>query len=126
MNGYRYSVGGTKVSLMVRADTQRSRLSMEPALSLVPLALAPPTGCWPTTAPVGLSLIVIACREPQRLVGFTQRPAVGGEHRAGEGVGGGRVHQLEGLGPLALRVDIQRHHGTEDLLPHGGGGRAGG
>ena len=28
-----------------------------PALSLVPEARAPPNGCWPTTAPVGLSLM---------------------------------------------------------------------
>ena len=30
---------------------------MEPALSFVPLARPPPKGCWPTTAPVGLSLM---------------------------------------------------------------------
>ncbi len=56
MNGYPYSVGGTKVSLIARGETQRTRLSTEPALSLVPLARAPPNGCCPTTAPVGLSL----------------------------------------------------------------------
>ena len=55
MKGYRYSVGGTKVSLIVRALTQRMRFSLEPALSLVPLPRAPPKGCWPTVAPVGLS-----------------------------------------------------------------------
>ena len=33
-----------------------TRFSFEPALSLVPDARAPPNGCWPTTAPVGLSL----------------------------------------------------------------------
>ena len=42
---------------MVRTETQRIRLNIEPALSLVPLARDPPKGCWPTTAPVGLSLI---------------------------------------------------------------------
>ena len=57
MCGYVWSVGGTNVSLIVRGDTQRIRLCHEPALSLVPLALAPPNGCWPTTAPVGLSLM---------------------------------------------------------------------
>ena len=51
------SVGGTKVSLIDRADTQRVRLSIEPALSFVPEARAPPKGWWPTTAPVGLSLM---------------------------------------------------------------------
>ena len=56
MWGYLWSVGGTKVSLMVRGETQRIRLNTDPALSLVPLARAPPNGCWPTTAPVGLSL----------------------------------------------------------------------
>ena len=40
---------------MLRGETQRSRFSIEPALSFVPLARAPPNGCWPTTAPVGLS-----------------------------------------------------------------------
>ena len=49
-------VGATKVSLIARGETQRCRLSTEPALSLVPEARAPPNGCWPTTAPVGLSL----------------------------------------------------------------------
>src|SRR5262249_8435092 len=55
MNGYRKSVGGTKGSLMARGLTQRSRFSTLPALSFVPEARAPPKGCWPTTAPVGLS-----------------------------------------------------------------------
>ena len=51
------SRGGENVSLIVRALTQRSRFIFEPALSLVPDARAPPNGCWPTTAPVGLSLM---------------------------------------------------------------------
>src|SRR5262249_45377705 len=55
--GYRQSVGGTNVSLIVRAAPNRRRLSAEPALSSVPDARAPPNGCWPTTAPVGLSLM---------------------------------------------------------------------
>ncbi|SKZ41302.1 Uncharacterised protein [Mycobacteroides abscessus subsp. abscessus] len=42
---------------MVRVDVQRIRFAFEPALSLVPDARAPPNGCWPTTAPVGLSLM---------------------------------------------------------------------
>jgi hypothetical protein len=46
-----------KFSLIVRALVQRIRLSRLPALSFVPLARAPPKGCWPTTAPVGLSLM---------------------------------------------------------------------
>ena len=50
------AVAGTNVSLIVRAEVQRSRFCGEPALSLVPEARAPPKGCWPTTAPVGLSL----------------------------------------------------------------------
>src|SRR5262249_43258915 len=57
MCGYRCSVGGTNVSLMVRGDTHRARFSQEPALSFVPDARAPPNGCCPTTAPVGLSLM---------------------------------------------------------------------
>ena len=49
-------VGGRhEVSLIVRALTHRIRFHMEPALSFVPEARAPPNGCWPTTAPVGLS-----------------------------------------------------------------------
>ena len=48
--------GGTNVSLIVRGLTQRIRFHIEPALSFVPDARAPPKGCWPTTAPVGLSL----------------------------------------------------------------------
>ena len=51
------SRGGENVSLIVRALTQRTRFNLEPALSLVPDARAPPNGCWPTTAPVGLSLM---------------------------------------------------------------------
>ena len=54
--GYRWSVGGCRFSLSVRGAVQRSRFSGEPALSWVPEARAPPNGCWPTTAPVGLSL----------------------------------------------------------------------
>ena len=48
--------GGTDVSLTVRGDDQRIRLFDQPALSFVPEARPPPNGCWPTTAPVGLSL----------------------------------------------------------------------
>ena len=50
------AVAGTKVSLIDRGLAQRIRFHIEPALSLVPEARAPPNGCWPTTAPVGLSL----------------------------------------------------------------------
>ena len=57
MNGYVWSRGGLNVSLIVLALTQRTRLSFDPALSFVPDDLAPPNGCWPTTAPVGLSLM---------------------------------------------------------------------
>jgi len=42
---------------MLRGETQRSRLSQVPALSLVPEAREPPNGCCPTTAPVRLSFI---------------------------------------------------------------------
>ena len=45
-----------EVSLIVRGETQRIRFQIEPALSFVPDAREPPNGCWPTTAPVGLSL----------------------------------------------------------------------
>src|SRR5258705_10837488 len=57
MNGYHGSRGGTKFSLTVRALVHRIKLSRLPALSLVPLARPPPKGCWPTTAPVGLSFL---------------------------------------------------------------------
>ena len=50
-------VGAANVSLMARGETQRIRFRMLPALSLVPDPRAPPNGCWPTTAPVGLSLM---------------------------------------------------------------------
>ena len=52
----RCSAAGTKVSFTDRGDTHRSRFSTDPALSFAPLARAPPKGCCPTTAPVGLSL----------------------------------------------------------------------
>lgn len=54
---YFQSVGGEKVSLMVLGDNHLIKLRDAPALSFVPLPLAPPKGCWPTTAPVGLSFI---------------------------------------------------------------------
>ncbi len=57
MWGYLKSRGGENVSFTLRALTQRSKFIFDPALSLVPEALAPPNGCWPTTAPVGLSLM---------------------------------------------------------------------
>src|SRR3989338_2895781 len=56
MYGERKAVGGANVSLIARGLTQRSRFSGLPALSSVPDRRAPPKGCWPTTAPVGLSL----------------------------------------------------------------------
>ena len=49
--------GGLNVSFIERGETQRRRLSGLPALSFVPLPRAPPNGCCPTTAPVGLSLM---------------------------------------------------------------------
>jgi hypothetical protein len=57
MNGYVKLVGGTNVSLIVRAETHRNRFRKLPALSFVPEPRAPPNGCCPTTAPVGLSLM---------------------------------------------------------------------
>ena len=56
MNGYPTLRAATKVSFTTRGEAQRSKLYELPALSLVPEARAPPNGCWPTTAPVGLSL----------------------------------------------------------------------
>ena len=50
-------LAGTKVSLINRGETQRIRLAAEPALSFVPDPRAPPKGCCPTTAPVGLSFM---------------------------------------------------------------------
>ncbi len=55
--GYATAVAAWNVSLIERGDVQRIRFAAEPALSLVPEARAPPKGCWPTTAPVGLSLM---------------------------------------------------------------------
>src|SRR5205814_6884708 len=49
MNGYACSRGGLKFSFSVRALTQRTRFSFDPALSFVPEPRAPPNGCWPTT-----------------------------------------------------------------------------
>ena len=45
------------VSLMILGLIQRYMFIFDPALSLVPEALAPPKGCCPTTGPVGLSLM---------------------------------------------------------------------
>ena len=42
--------------MIERTDVQRNKFQALPALSFVPEARAPPNGCWPTTAPVGLSL----------------------------------------------------------------------
>ena len=56
-NGRRQSSGWTAVSLMFRGESQRKRFSTEPALSFVPERRAPPNGCRPTIAPVGLSLM---------------------------------------------------------------------
>src|SRR6202050_4445839 len=75
MWGERESGGGSERSLIVRVFTQRIRLKIEPALSLVPLALAPPNGCWPTTAPVGLSLMLKVAAEDRRV---SVGPAVAG------------------------------------------------
>jgi hypothetical protein len=50
-------VGALNVSLMVRVLTHRVRFNFDPALSFVPDARAPPKGCCPTTAPVGLSFM---------------------------------------------------------------------
>ena len=57
MNGYLQSCGTSSVRLTDLGLIHRNRLRGPPALSFVPLALAPPNGCWATTAPVGLSLM---------------------------------------------------------------------
>ena len=44
-----------KFSFIILGETHLKRLNTEPALSFVPEALAPPKGCCPTIAPVGLS-----------------------------------------------------------------------
>src|SRR4028119_713544 len=67
---------------MVRGDTQRSRLWTAPALSLVPEARPPPKGCWPTTAPVGLSLM-------EKLPPAERRPRPRPRHAARCGVARG-------------------------------------
>lgn len=54
--GYATLVVALNSSLMLLILTNRPRMLMLPALSLVPLALLPPNGCWPTTAPVLLQL----------------------------------------------------------------------
>ena len=54
---YIVSAGGLNLSLIDLAETHLRTLRYDPALSLVPEALAPPKGCCPTMAPVGLSLM---------------------------------------------------------------------
>jgi hypothetical protein len=49
-NGYFQSVGGINVSVSVCELIQRIRFRIEPALSFVPIAPAPPNGCFPTIA----------------------------------------------------------------------------
>ena len=46
------------LTLTDRGLRKRIEFQTVPILSLVPDARAPPNGCWPTTAPVGLSLMV--------------------------------------------------------------------
>lgn len=48
---------GTNSSLIDLPLTNLVNSPMLPALSLVPLALAPPNGCCPTTAPVDLQSV---------------------------------------------------------------------
>ena len=51
-------VGRGHEELLDRAGAHPAdQVEHRPALSSVPLALAPPNGCWPTIAPVGLSLM---------------------------------------------------------------------
>jgi hypothetical protein len=63
-----------------RGLRKRIELQTVPILSLVPDARAPPNGCWPTTAPVGLLVDgQVAGRVAQRLVRLDDRPIVGAE-----------------------------------------------
>lgn len=55
--GYSTSSLPTKSSFTALMLTKRLSKFALPALSLVPLARAPPNGCWPTTAPVHLQLM---------------------------------------------------------------------
>lgn len=55
--GYATCLVGANSSLMARMFTKRVKRLALPALSSVPLALEPPKGCWPTTAPVLLQLM---------------------------------------------------------------------
>lgn len=55
--GYSTLVVGPNSSFMLLMLTNRPMMAALPALSLVPDALAPPNGCWPTTAPVLLQLM---------------------------------------------------------------------
>lgn len=55
--GYSTSVVAQNSSFNVRMLTKRPMIAALPALSLVPEALAPPNGWWPTTAPVLLQLM---------------------------------------------------------------------
>src|SRR4028118_1817256 len=103
---------------MVRGDVQRTRLSMEPALSLVPEAREPPKGCWPTTAPVGLSLVeeVPPGRGSPRLVWPRGRLGVGGRGAgAAEGL---RAHH----GARRLVVDVEVARGVAQLAHRRGDG----
>lgn len=50
------SRGGWSGRFTVRGLVKRIAFHTVPTLSLVPEAREPPKGCWPTAAPVGLSL----------------------------------------------------------------------
>ena len=109
---------------MVRGDTQRSRFSWEPALSLVPEARPPPNSCCPTTAPVSLSLtVVVAGGVAQDVVGLCESGRIVGEHRTGQRVGAGSVDDAQDRGPVGVVVDVNGDDRAEELLDHviGGG-----
>ena len=85
MWGYRQSVGGTNVSLIVRGLSQRMRFRSEPALSFVPERRAPTEGLLTDDRAGRLVIHVEVARgvaEPLR--GVLDCGTVLGEHGSGE------------------------------------------
>ena len=90
------------------------RFHIEPALSFVPDARAPPNGCWPDDRAGGL---VVDVEVPRRVaegrLGLVERGAILREDRSRQAVRRGAVDQVERLGPALLVVDVGRQTGPK-------------
>jgi len=64
--------------------------------------------------------VEVACAVSKLVRGQFHRVPILGDHRAGEGVGGGLVDQFQGLLELVLIVDVDRQDRAKDLFAHGG------